>query len=797
MKKRLLLAFCTFFILLVLVLIINASSAENKVSSNLVKKAELGKVSVIVKLKENVAASTASSLIKNGRKIPSFNGYMTELNAAEIKKLEKDSRIEKIAGNEKNSLFLQQSAPLINATVSWPITVNGINITGRNETACIIDTGINRSHSEFAGKILAEYCYCSNNSERATGHCCPSGIAEEANASDWHGHGTHVAGIITANKSIKGVAPDSKIVMIRVFGEEDGYAYDNDILSAMEWCINNASLYNISVISMSLGGSRYTNYCDSDRTDYADVINEAIANNISVVIASGNNANTTAIASPACIQNATSVGDVYDANVGLITWTGTCTDASTYADKIVCHSNRNALLDLFAPGALINSSWITGGYAELGGTSMATPEVAGAFMLLNQYYKLNFNKSLSPIDIQNTFNSTGKRINDSVTGLNFSRIDVYAAILSLEVAPSIAFASPLNRTYSISQITINITSDSTNQSIWWYNETANLTYSDVTYLNLTNGTHTFIAYANNSFGNINTTSVTFRLDAEKIDLFLITPTNTSLIQNASRSQFFNITVNVSCPRSDCGEINISLSNSTSLISTNTSYNLYTNESNPRNISLNQSESQLVIFYLNSTSSFGSNDSFFIYANQTANQSISNITSVWNITVVCGEDWSCSDWSTCSDSSQTRTCTDNNNCGTEHEKPDESQSCNSGGGGGDDSGAYIPLTIINQTINLTANQTNNQTNLNNNLGDSNKINSTNKTINKSANTSNSINKSSLESAEKNSKKYIYYILGVVAILAVFLIVKIARINNHTENEDAKKKGKKPKAKYERE
>lgn len=68
---------------------------------------------------------------------------------------------------------------------------------------------------------------------------------------------------------------------------------------------------------------------------------------------------------------------------------------------------------------------------------------------------------------------------------------------------------------------------------------------------------------------------------------------------------------------------------------------------------------------------------------------------------CTESWSCTDWSTCSGATQTRTCTDNNNCGTENNKPSESQTCGSvaptggavsgssgGGGGGTTRGGAI-------------------------------------------------------------------------------------------------------------
>lgn len=51
------------------------------------------------------------------------------------------------------------------------------------------------------------------------------------------------------------------------------------------------------------------------------------------------------------------------------------------------------------------------------------------------------------------------------------------------------------------------------------------------------------------------------------------------------------------------------------------------------------------------------------------------------TDTCEESWACSEWSECSEGFQTRTCTDENECGTEEDKPPESQPCSTGGTGG--------------------------------------------------------------------------------------------------------------------
>ena len=236
---------------------------------------------------------------------------------------------------------------------------------------------------------------------------------------DNNSHGTHVAGILAGNGAIKGVAPDAKLVALKAC-DSAGYCYDEDIGKAIDWCIDNASSLNISVISMSLGGNiGYSSYCDNSFTPF---INTAVGQNILVAVASGNNGWTNAISSPACVENATSVGAVYDANVGSRSWEF-CTDSNTARDKIACFTNRGLNLDLLAPGVDINSSVLNGTYGQKSGTSMATPHVSGAALLLKEY-----SNELTPAQIETALKNSGASIYDSATGLTFPRIDVLNAL---------------------------------------------------------------------------------------------------------------------------------------------------------------------------------------------------------------------------------------------------------------------------------------------------------------------------------------------------------------------------------
>ena len=268
---------------------------------------------------------------------------------------------------------------------------------------------------------------------------------------DDEGHGTHVAGIISANGNIKGVAPQSNLFIIKALGS-DGTGYSGDIIAGIEYCINKSRDYNISVISMSLGtecfnstggwtGYCYNTYCDSGYSAFSSTINNAISKNISVVAASGNDGNETYISFPACLQNVTAVG------------------STTKSDEISNFSNRYPLMKLFAPGGSVGGeiacnaagsdpnricSTYLNGYLAMSGTSMATPHVAGAIAIINQYLHL-FNKSKTPKEIESLLNNTGKKITDSSTGFNYTRINVYNAIISLdEFSPNVSLIYPLD-----------------------------------------------------------------------------------------------------------------------------------------------------------------------------------------------------------------------------------------------------------------------------------------------------------------------------------------------------------------
>jgi subtilisin family serine protease len=127
----------------------------------------------------------------------------------------------------------------------------------------------------------------------------------------------------------------------------------------------------------------------------------------------------TAVAVPACSPAAVSVGAVYSAD-SFYTYTwggGACTDRGTAKGAVTCFSNSTSFLSLLAPGA-----FITGGGITMGGTSQASPHVAGALAILRGAFP---SESLDATVTR--LKATGKTTLDRRNGLSFPLMDIGAA----------------------------------------------------------------------------------------------------------------------------------------------------------------------------------------------------------------------------------------------------------------------------------------------------------------------------------------------------------------------------------
>ncbi|MCR4284991.1 MAG: S8 family serine peptidase [archaeon] len=498
------------------------------------------KVTVVLKIKDNQNLRIKNFEIES-KKISSE--YVTrEVSLKELQELQLDPSVEKIFSENHLHAFMGEATGVVKSNFTNNLKIDGTNLTGTGQTVCIIDTGIDFSHPDLSGK---------NNS--CIIDCFDKSCIENCSIGDDEGHGTHVAGIVTAYGGITGIAPNVSLIGVKIL-DSNGDASGNsaDLNNAIDWCVNE----NVTVITMSLGTvGLYSSSCEGIFPTWSNSINAAVAKNISVVAASGNDANKTHISSPACISNTIAVGDTYDTNVGSVNWTGTCFDETTITDQIVCHANRNSLVKLFAPGAMINSTLSGGGYQRFGGTSMATPMVAGAIALINQYLNL-INQTKSPSEIVSILNNTGQRLDDMAgSGTNFTRINVYNAVLSLdEINPNVTLVSPennlinliKNKTFTCNTTDwqlANITFQIWNSTGLYNSSTANITgTSNESSFNLTNmseGTYNWTCLSIDNQSNPNYATENFTLTIGGILVESSTPIN----NNETRNNATNFTCN--------------------------------------------------------------------------------------------------------------------------------------------------------------------------------------------------------------------------------------------------------------
>jgi cysteine-rich repeat protein len=320
---------------------------------------------------------------------------------------------------------------------------HGFGVTGAGVTVAILDTGIDTNHPDLQDDLVAEQCYCSDPhpSPVIGAPCCPNGQETQSGpgaAEDDQGHGTSVAGIVTSGgvAAAPGVAPDAGVVAIRVLGPT-GSAF-SDVDAGLDWVLLNRNAFGdpIRVVNLSLGdGVEHADPASSPCTgsNTADAIAALHAAGVAVFVSSGNDGFDGGIAFPACVPDAISVGGVYDAPLGTVSWCGNsncttilCTDTAV-ADGFVCHTNSDESLDLLAPDYRTRTSAIGGGVQNsFGGTSASSPYAAAQAALL-----LDADASLTPDQMLAALTASGGPVTNPGNGLSFPRSDVQAALLPL------------------------------------------------------------------------------------------------------------------------------------------------------------------------------------------------------------------------------------------------------------------------------------------------------------------------------------------------------------------------------
>lgn len=168
-----------------------------------------------------------------------FNGISIELKGKDIGKLLELRDVKHVYENKKFKADLYNALDIMGAEKVWNLnSATGTSFTGKGIIVGVIDTGIDYNNPDLGGgfgpqyKVIGGYNFVDNNNDPM----------------DDNSHGTHVAGIISTNGRLKGVAPDSKLMAYKVL-DKDGYGQTSWIIAAMERALKD----KCDIVNLSIG----------------------------------------------------------------------------------------------------------------------------------------------------------------------------------------------------------------------------------------------------------------------------------------------------------------------------------------------------------------------------------------------------------------------------------------------------------------------------------------------------------------------------------------------------------------
>jgi len=327
----------------------------------------------IVVLKDSVASPQQVAIEMSGKHglevsesySHALKGFSAKVPANKLAAIKSDARVKFVSEDREISADAQTLPTGINRTDAE------LNLTnkGTGIGVAIIDTGIDLSHPDLAAHVIS-------------GKNCVRGGKKSAN--DDNGHGSHVAGTIGAIDNTIGVvgeAPAVTLVAVKVL-DARGSGTWSSVICGIDWVTANAAAYNIKVANMSLGGGGSSdNNCGNTNSDALhQAICRSTAAGVAYVVAAGNESDNASNHVPAAYDDTVITVSALADSDGLPGGLGAATSYGA-DDTFASFSNFGPVVDIAAPGVSIYSTYKSGGYATLSGTSMATPHVAGGAAL--------------------------------------------------------------------------------------------------------------------------------------------------------------------------------------------------------------------------------------------------------------------------------------------------------------------------------------------------------------------------------------------------------------------------------
>ncbi|MET8187747.1 S8 family serine peptidase [Streptomyces sp. NPDC005246] len=345
--------------------------------------------------------------------------------------------VSKLWYDGKATVSLDKSVPQIGAPEAW---AKGYD--GKGVKVAVLDTGADLNNADIKSEIVGSQSFVNGQTVQ-----------------DGHGHGTHVASTIAGSGAnsggtYKGVAPGADLLVGKVLSNS-GQGADSSILAGMEWAVEQGA----DVVSMSLGGP------DAPGEDVlTNAVNSLSASsNVLFVIAAGNSGpGESTLGTPGAADAALTVGAV-DKSDALADFSSRGPRLGDMAIKPEITAPGVDIVAARAAGTTMGTP-VDANYTAAGGTSMATPHVAGSAAILKQRHP----------------DWTGQRIKEALTThaksaadqtvyqQGYGRVDIPAALdPSLELSGTADFrVIPWQKgTYPTRSRTLTLHNDAANDTV--------------------------------------------------------------------------------------------------------------------------------------------------------------------------------------------------------------------------------------------------------------------------------------------------------------------------------------------
>ena len=386
-------------------------------------------VRVIVQSKSATAAQAAvvetGGILdgdKLGRRLGLIRGTAAVMKAKRVAKLADDDDVVVTpdmpvgpSDFSSDQLWLLQSG---NAQL-WPSL--DAPLTAAAPTIAVLDSGIDTTRADFAGRVLTSVSFAS---------------AAPNSAGDGLGHGTFVAGLAAgAAPGYAGAAPSAKLVSVDVLND-DGMGYTSDIIAGVDWVLQHKDQYGIRVVNLSLTGADNSSFM-YDPLDRA--VERLWFGGIVVVAAAGNygtGSEQTIAYSPG--------NDPFVITVGAADLNGTADPSDDFAAPWSAYgytydgfrkpdigaAGRNLVSAVPAASTLAlqrPDRMVAPGYMMLSGTSMAAGVVSGTVAHI-----LAAHPDYTPDQVKGALMASSRATAAAPFALGVGQIDVVGAIAGID-----------------------------------------------------------------------------------------------------------------------------------------------------------------------------------------------------------------------------------------------------------------------------------------------------------------------------------------------------------------------------